>query len=118
MHWTTICLILIIVIVLNWTTIQTDYTNAFAQAPLSKEIYMEIQKDFTTYDVDNSYVLHMNKSLYGLQQAPLSWFEHLKTHLESHGFKESSVDQCLFVNMKAQIFCLVYIDDVIWVAPD
>ena len=44
MHWTTIQLILIIVIVLNWTTVQTDYTNALAQAPLSKEIYMEIPK--------------------------------------------------------------------------
>ena len=60
----------------------------------------------------------MRKSLYGLQQAPLSRFEHLETHLESHGFKVSSVDQCLFVNKKAQIFCLVYINDMIWVAPD
>ena len=60
----------------------------------------------------------MNKSLYRLQQAPLSWFEHLKTHLESHGFEVRSVDQCLFVNKKTQIFCLVYIDNVIWAAPD
>ena len=44
-HWTTIHLILIIAIVLNWTTVQSDYTNAFAQAPLSEEIYMEILKD-------------------------------------------------------------------------
>ena len=42
MHWTTICLILIITIVLNWTIVQTDYTNAFTQKPLSEEIYMEI----------------------------------------------------------------------------
>ena len=28
------------------------------------------------------------------------------------------MDQCLFVNKKRKIFCLVYIDDVIWVAPD
>ena len=65
-HWTTVHLILIIVILLNWTTVQTGYTNAFAQAPLSKEIYMKIPKDFTTCDVDHNYVLCMNKSLYGL----------------------------------------------------
>ena len=65
-HWTTVCLILIIAIVLNWTTIQTDYTNAFVQEPLSEEIYMEIPKDFTTCSVDHDYVLHMNKSLSGL----------------------------------------------------
>ena len=59
-------LILIIVIVLYWTPVQTDYTNAFDQAPLNEEICMEIPKDFTTCNVDNDYVLHMNKSLYGL----------------------------------------------------
>ena len=109
---------LITAIVLNWTTVQTNYTHAFAQAPLSEEIHMEIPKDFTTCNVDNDYVLCMNKSLYGLQQAPLSWFEHLKIHLESCGSEASSVDQCLFVNKKTQIFCLVYIDNIIWVAPD
>ena len=46
-HWTTICLILIISIVLNWTTVQTDHTNAFAQATLDEEVYMEIPKDFS-----------------------------------------------------------------------
>ena len=53
-----------------------------------------------------------------MRQAPLSWFEHLKKHIESQGLVASSVDQCLFVNKKSTIFCLVYIDDVIWMAPD
>ena len=43
---------------------------------------MEIPRDFIAGDVDNKYVLKMNKSLYGLMQAPLSWFEHLKKHLK------------------------------------
>ena len=30
----------------------------------------------------------------------------------------SKVDQCLFINHDKKIFCLVYIDDMIWVAPD
>ena len=57
--------------------------NAFAQAPLEQEIFIEYPRDFTAADVDNKYVLKMNKSLYGLRQAPLSWFEHLKKHLKS-----------------------------------
>ena len=28
------------------------------------------------------------------------------------------MDQCLFVNKKTQIFNIIYIDDIIWVAPD
>ena len=59
----TIRLILIISIILNWTTVQMDNTNALAQAPLEEEIYMEIPRDFTAADVDNEYVLKMNKSL-------------------------------------------------------
>ena len=49
-----------------------DYMNAFAQAPLEEEIYMEIPRDFTAADVDNEYVLKMNKRLYGLRQSLLS----------------------------------------------
>ena len=88
-----------------------DYTNAFAQAPLEEDIYIEIPRDFTAANVDNKDVLKMNKSLYSLRQAPMSWFQHLKKHLESLGFVASSVDQCLFVNKKSKIFCLVYIDE-------
>ena len=43
---------------------------------------MEIPKDFMTGDKNNDYILKLNKSLYGLRQAPLSWFTHLKEHLE------------------------------------
>ena len=48
----------------------------------------------------------------------MSWFAHLKEHLEQRGFVPSKVDQCLFINHDKKIFCLVYIDDVVWVAPD
>ena len=34
------------------------------------------------------------------------------------GFVTSKVDQCLFINHDKKIFFLVYIDDVVWVAPD
>ena len=61
LQWTTNHLILIISIFLNLTTVQTDYTNAFAQAPLEEEIYMEIPRDFTAADVDIEDVLKMNK---------------------------------------------------------
>ena len=105
-QWTTIQLILIVANVLNWVTVHMDYTNAFAQAPLDEELFMELPKDFMTTDVDNNYILCLNKSFYGLKQAPLSWFAHLKQHLESHGFIASSIDQCLFINKTIMIFAL------------
>ena len=65
-QWTSICLILILSLILNWQMAQTDYTNAFAQSTLAEEVYMEIPKDFMTSDKNNDYVLKLNKSLYGL----------------------------------------------------
>ena len=109
-QWTSIRLILILSLVLNWQTVQTDYTNAFAQSKLAAEVYMEIPKDFMTSDKNNDYVLKLNKSLYGLRQASISWFAHLKEHLEQQGFVPSKVDQCLFINHDKKIFCLVCID--------
>ena len=48
----------------------------------------------------------------------MSWFTHLKEHLEQQGYVPCKVDQCLFINHDKKIFCLVYIDDVVWIAPD
>ena len=116
-QWTTIRLVLLLTLVFNWTTIQTDYSNAFAQATLDEEVYMELPKDFAPPE-DGDFVLRLRKSLYGLRQAPLSWYDHLKGHLEQRGFKKSEYDPCLFYDKTKQILCLVYIDDVIWAAPD
>ena len=88
-----------------------DYTNAFEQATLAEVVYMEFPHDFSPSDESDDFVLKLNKSLYGLDQAPLSWFTHLKQHLETCRFRSSSIDQCLTNSSK--YFCLVYIDDVI-----
>ena len=94
---------------------QTDYTNVFTQATLHEEVYMEMPKEFSAKQ-DGDFVLWLNKSLYGLCQARLSWYEHLKTNLEQCGFTMSKIDPCLFINHQKWIYCLVYVDDVVWVA--
>ena len=118
-QWITIRLVLLMVLVYNWETVQTDYTNAFAQAFLTEDVYMELPKDFAPDTEDGEeYVLHLKKSLYGLKQAPLLWYDHLKGHLKQRGFKQSAFDPCLFYEPTKRILCLVYIDDVIWAGPD
>ena len=116
MRWIAVRLILILSLVLNWTTVQSDYKNAFAQPNLTDKVYMELPKDFSAKQ-NGDFVLWLNKSLYGLCQAPLIWYEHLKANLEQCGFVTSKVDSCLFINHQKQIFCLVYVDDVVWVVP-
>ena len=47
-QWSTVKLVLTMVLDNNWTTRQVDYTNAFAQADLKEEVYIEPPKDFFT----------------------------------------------------------------------
>ncbi len=91
-----------------------DFTLAFPQATIPKEevIYMRLPIGFFTDCPDNKvYYLRLKKSLYGLKQAGLNWFEHLKAGLERRRFKQSSIDPCIFYRRDAIILC--YVDDCI-----
>ena len=72
-QWSTIRLILTMVLANGWVTKQVDYTNAFAQATLNEEVYIEQPKGFARKDKQNL-VLKLIKSLYGLKQAPKTFF--------------------------------------------
>ncbi len=61
-------------------------------------------------------MLHLLKSLYGLRQAPRTFFEKLKRGLEERGWKQSIVDPCLF--LKKGMICVVYVDDTIFASAN
>ena len=61
-------------------------------------------------------VLHLRKSLYGLCQAPRTFFEKLKEGLEEQGWTQSQIDPCLF--MKEGMMCVVYVDDTIFASSN
>lgn len=78
-QWSTIRLVLTLVLKHGWSTRQVDYTNAFAQADLPEEVYIEEPRGFTGRDGTNK-VLKLLKSLYGLKQAPKTFFEKLSKY--------------------------------------
>jgi hypothetical protein len=114
-HWLTICLLLSTVLTEGWTTRQVDYTNAFAQADLREEVFLEFPKLFGPKSGANV-VLKLIKSLYRLRQAPRTFFEKLRDGLLECGYTQSENDPCLF--MKAGILCAVYVDDTIFAGAD
>jgi len=61
------------------------------------------------------YILKLKKSLYGLKQASLNWFEKLKQGLMDQGFTSSEIDPCLY--LKENIVLLTYVDDCIIISP-
>ena len=110
--WTTVRLLLILSIVLNLSTKQVDYTAAFAQAPVTDNIYVEMPRGFK----QPGKVLKLKRSLYGLKQSSRNWFEHLKQGLLKQGFVPSQFDPCLFIHPK--VICLTYVDDCLFFAKD
>jgi Reverse transcriptase (RNA-dependent DNA polymerase) len=95
-QWSTIRLLLCTVITEGWTTRQVDSTNAFAQADLKEEVYVEYPRLFGP-KTGGDKVLRLRKSLYGLRQVPRTFFEKLKSGLEERGWIQSIVDPCLFL---------------------
>mmetsp|Transcript_15021 Transcript_15021/g.28265 ORF Transcript_15021/g.28265 Transcript_15021/m.28265 type:complete len:2300 (+) Transcript_15021:159-7058(+) len=114
-QWSTIRLILTLTLKHGWSTRQVDYTNAFAQADIQEEVYIEPPRGFVGKDgIDK--VLKLRKSLYGLKQAPKTFFDKLRAGLLERGFTPSNIDPCLF--MKQDMICVVYVDDTILCGPN
>ena len=114
-QWSTIRLLLSTVLTEGWTTRQVDYTNAFAQAALKEDVYVECPRLFGPASGTDK-VLHLRKSLYGLRQAPRTFFEKLKAGLLERGWIQSEIDPCLF--LKLGMICVVYVDDTIFASAN
>ena len=93
----------------NWHTKQVDYTNAFIREYLKEEVYITPSRGFVLYGV-NSTVLRLIKSLYGLRQAPKTFFDKLWSVILEKVFIPSSLDLCIF--MKYNMICHVHLDNI------
>jgi hypothetical protein len=110
--WSTVRLFLILSIVLGLATKQVDYTLAFVQADLNEDEYCEMPRGFER----PGHILKLKKSVYGLRQSPLNFFNCLKKGLEDRGFVQSKNEPCLF--MSKSVVCLTYVDDCLFFARE
>jgi Reverse transcriptase (RNA-dependent DNA polymerase) len=67
-------LLLFLSVTLGLATKQVDYTQAFVQAMLDEEVYVRMPQMFER----EGYILRLKKSVYGLRQAPLKFFQTLQ----------------------------------------
>jgi hypothetical protein len=95
----------------GWVTRQVYYTNAFAQVELQDEVFFEPPKLFAPGSGKNL-VLKLIASLYGLNQAPKTFYGKLSDEILKCG---STHDSCLF--MKRGMMRVIYGGDIIFAAP-
>jgi hypothetical protein len=112
--WSTVRLFLILSITLNWYSCSIDFSNAFVQAKLKSPIWIHLPRGFASSRPGRT-CLRLSRSLYGLTFAGRLWYEHLSMALLSLGFKQSSIDKCLFY--KKNILLVLYCDDCGIAAP-
>jgi len=110
-QWSTVRLMLSLSLSLGLKMKQVDYSNAFVQVNIDKEVFCELPQEFLGTE-EEQYVLKLKKSLYGLKQAPRLWFKTLEKSLHDRGFRSSAIDPCLF--LKEDLIALVYVDDVLF----
>ena len=112
MNWLSVRLILVLAILYNLPVKSIDFVLAFPQSKLDVPIFMELPAGFEVQcGQRGEYVIELKKSLYGLKQAGLNWYEKLKQGLEKRKSIPSKVDPCVFISER--VIVLTYVDDCI-----
>ncbi|KAI2837039.1 hypothetical protein CBS147343_10000 [Aspergillus niger] len=97
---------------LHWILHHLDVVTAFLNAELRESIHIELPDGFQ----ENGMCGELVKSLYGLKQAPREWYNMLHDFLVANGFKCLHADHSVFAGKG--LFILVYVDDILLLAPD
>ncbi|GJZ41739.1 retrovirus-related pol polyprotein from transposon TNT 1-94 [Tanacetum coccineum] len=99
----------------NMTIYQMDVKMAFLNSELKEEVYVSQPEGFV--DQDNlSHMYTLKKALYGVKQAPRTWYDMLLSFLISQHFSKGAVDPTLFTRQAGNDLLLVqiYVDYIIF----
>ena len=103
--YVTIRLVLALTALPRWYGVDLDATGAFISAPLPPEEQVYL-KGIPGFDLPKGKCLRLEKTIYGLVQAPLSYFKLCKEVHGKIGLRQLDCDECVFVrcaqNIKGQ----------------
>ncbi|GJS04984.1 putative ribonuclease H-like domain-containing protein [Tanacetum coccineum] len=92
-----------------------DVKSAFLYGTIEEEVYVCQPPGFEDLQFPDN-VYKVEKTLYGLHQAPRAWYETLSTYLLENGFRRGTINKTLFIKKdKGDILLVqVYVDDIIF----
>ena len=117
-YWTSIRILLTMIVLHNWNTKQIDYFQAFTQEPAEKDFYLKVPAGFEVKGLNKGeYALKLHKNVFGQKQAGRVWYKYLTKKLtEELGLERSQVYECVFY--KGNTIYVLYTDDSILAGPD
>ena len=92
----TVRIVLSLALSRQWPIHHLDVKNAFLHGTLTEIVYCVQPSGFEDL-THPDFFCRLNKSFYGLKQAPHAWYSRFATHLLSLGFVEAKSDMSLFV---------------------
>jgi Reverse transcriptase (RNA-dependent DNA polymerase) len=111
--FTVVRIILSIAALENHVVHSLDVSNAFVRAPLAEVVYVRPPKILA--DRFGSKIMKLNKALYVLKQAPLSWHLYLEKMFDTVKIIKAQTP-CLYAYSNCTI--VVYVDDLIISDPN
>lgn len=121
--FSTIKVLLFIVVKKNWTVYQLDENNSFLHGDLHEEVYMKPPLGMAFSSSVPTFaplICKLNKSLYDLKQDSRQWFSKLSDALSLCGYSSSKNDYSLFtkrVNRPLTVLA-VYVDNILLAGDD
>lgn len=100
----------------NLEMCQMDVKTAFLHGKLKEHIYMNLPEDL----YEENFVCKLNKSIYGLKQAPKCWNEQFHNHMKNLNFTCSNFDTCLYLKKThdVMLICFLFVDDLLILCND
>ncbi|KAF0925349.1 hypothetical protein E2562_016040 [Oryza meyeriana var. granulata] len=83
----------------GWPVHHMDVKSAFLNGELIEEVYVRQPPGFTVVSHEDK-VLHLDKALYGLRQAPRAWNAKLDETLVALGFSQSASEHAVYARGK------------------
>jgi len=77
---------------------QMDVKIAFLNGDLEENVYMDQPMGFSVEGKEHM-VCKLKKSIYGFKQASRQWYLKFNDTIVSFGFKENTVDRCIYLKV-------------------
>ena len=115
-HTSTLRMLLAVAATKGLQVSSLDIASAFLIENMDEDVYIRLPSGYTDDNNMGETICKLNKSLYGLCQAPRIFHNGLVSHLKEQGYKRCVHDPCLFIKTMpdgSALFAAIHVDDIL-----